>query len=556
MNPISLLRISSGPVRSRLLRDLVLLILFTVGLLVAINILLINVIKEDLAESRIDAATTLVRDEVRALLLPVEQQLLIIRDGLASAGLTPSDAQGLTQRIVPIMAHMTQIAGAVDASANGADYFIRRDGGGWLTQIGDAEPARRLAITRWNADLTQLETLEQDSDDEVRTRPWFVAAAAAPGSLVWTRPYVFESLKVPGLTASIGWMQSGQLRVTALNVTIETIVASIEQHAVAAKGRGFLFSGAGSIYLSDEIDPLADSDPSSSSSSSSDPSPDPDPEHSTGFFSAHLTPAGPLAIDAVAAWNRAGRPADGLLRFHSSGVEWWGGFRPLTEDLSGAWSGVALPVSETLTILRSRWHIMASTALGILLASLALTMLVVRKYNRQLREMPKLTIDRRHAEGDIAELISCGEGTHLEFKSTMRMNLHSKVVGREIELAWLKAVAAFLNTEGGILLLGVSDDGTPLGLAADKFENEDKCRLHFKNLLSQFLGAEYARFVSFDLYDLNDLRIGVVECERADTPVFLKDDKQRELFIIRNGPSNIELSISRALKYIRSRFQV
>ena len=199
---------------------------------------------------------------------------------------------------------------------------------------------------------------------------------------------------------------------------------------------------------------------------------------------------------------------------------------------------------------------MASTALGILLASLALTMLVVRKYNRQLREMPKLTIDRRHAEGDIAELISCGEGTHLEFKSTMRMNLHSKVVGREIELAWLKAVAAFLNTEGGILLLGVSDDGTPLGLAADKFENEDKCRLHFKNLLSQFLGAEYARFVRFDLYDLNDLRIGVVECERADTPVFLKDDKQRELFIIRNGPSNIELSISRALKYIRSRFQV
>jgi predicted HTH transcriptional regulator len=183
-----------------------------------------------------------------------------------------------------------------------------------------------------------------------------------------------------------------------------------------------------------------------------------------------------------------------------------------------------------------------------------MTTLLVRKYHHQLRDMPKLSIDRRRAAEDLRELIASGEGTHLEFKSTMRMNLYSKVMGREIEMAWLKAVAAFLNSEGGILLLGVSDDGTVLGLDADKFENEDKCRLHFKNLLNHHIGAEYARFVRFELYNLDDLRVGAVECERSDMPAFLHDDKSREMFIIRNGPSNIELSISRALRYIRSRF--
>lgn len=91
-------------------------------------------------------------------------------------------------------------------------------------------------------------------------------------------------------------------------------------------------------------------------------------------------------------------------------------------------------------------------------------------------------------------------------------------------------------------------------MEADKFESEDKCQLHFKNLLSQHLGPEYARSVRFFLLDLDGLRIGAVECERADAPAILRDDKKRELFIIRNGPSNIELPLSRALKYIRGHF--
>ncbi|MBK1722706.1 RNA-binding domain-containing protein [Thiocystis violacea] len=533
----SLLTVTPGPIRTRLLRDLILLVAFTVGLLALINILLIDDIKHDLAGNRIEAATTLVRDEVRNLLVPVQQQLLIIRDGLHSAEIAPADEHELNLRLVPTLAHMRQIAGAIDAMEDGAEYFLQRDGADWVTRVREPGDPGRFRQSRWDSAMTLIERQDLSMDYDPRKRPWYEDALQDIDQLVWSPPYIFTSLGVPGITASIAWKDQERVRVTGFDITLKTIVETIDRLDIGTDGQGFLFSGAGGIFVQPAQPDARDAN-----------------HRTAGFFSANSRMGGPLQFDAVAAWNAAGQPQEDLLRFHSGGQDWWGGFRPLTEDPDAAWIAVTLPVSATLSILQSRWHIILLTTLGILGASLGLALVVVRKYSHQLRDLPKLSIDRRQPEQDLRYLIGSGEGPHLEFKSTMRMNLHAKTPGKEIELAWLKGVAAFLNTEGGIVLLGIADDGTTLGLAADKFENEDKCQLHFKNLLNQHLGPEYARLVRFFLLDLDGLRIGAVECERAEAPVILRDDKKRELFIIRNGPSNIELPISRALRYIRNRF--
>ena len=73
------------------------------------------------------------------------------------------------------------------------------------------------------------------------------------------------------------------------------------------------------------------------------------------------------------------------------------------------------------------------------------------------------------------------------------------------------------------------------------------------NKLDQHLGAEYAQQVQLELYELEGLQIGAVECERSSAPVFLRAKNNEEAFLIRSGPSNIELSMSRALKYIQDR---
>jgi len=132
------------------------------------------------------------------------------------------------------------------------------------------------------------------------------------------------------------------------------------------------------------------------------------------------------------------------------------------------------------------------------------------------------------------------------------MNLHTKKPGKEIEVAWLKGVAAFLNTDGGTLLLGVTDDGEILGLEKDVFENDDKCRLHFKNLVATHLGAEFSKYIRFALVPVNGKTVGMIHCFRTSDPVFLKVGN-KESFYIRNGPSSDELPVSKVIHYIEAR---
>jgi hypothetical protein len=64
------------------------------------------------------------------------------------------------------------------------------------------------------------------------------------------------------------------------------------------------------------------------------------------------------------------------------------------------------------------------------------------------------------AHRNAEDLIKSGKSKTLEFKSTLRWNLkedrkHDRIVTHAV----LKTIAAFLNTEGGDLLIGVADDG-------------------------------------------------------------------------------------------------
>jgi hypothetical protein len=58
-----------APTRARLFRDLVALVLITVGVLATASALLLNNLNRDLAEARIGAATALVREEEVAFIL-------------------------------------------------------------------------------------------------------------------------------------------------------------------------------------------------------------------------------------------------------------------------------------------------------------------------------------------------------------------------------------------------------------------------------------------------------------------------------------------------------
>jgi len=71
------------------------------------------------------------------------------------------------------------------------------------------------------------------------------------------------------------------------------------------------------------------------------------------------------------------------------------------------------------------------------------------------------------AHRNAEELIQRGESKTLEFKSTLRWNVkEDRQDDKVVTHAVLKTIAAFLNTEGGDLLIGVADDGAIVGRRA------------------------------------------------------------------------------------------
>lgn len=151
-------------------------------------------------------------------------------------------------------------------------------------------------------------------------------------------------------------------------------------------------------------------------------------------------------------------------------------------------------------------------------------------------------------------VVQSGEGKTREFKSTLRMNMHTNQPDPRMELGCLKTIAAFLNTYGGTLVIGVADNGDPVGIEADGFSSEDKMQLHLSNLITTRIGSEYEMYIHPHFEDYRKRRVLVVECSPARSPVFVKDGNT-ERFYVRSTAATRELLPSETQRYIDQRFK-
>ncbi len=173
--------------------------------------------------------------------------------------------------------------------------------------------------------------------------------------------------------------------------------------------------------------------------------------------------------------------------------------------------------------------------------------------NRFIKRNPNLFIQQIDSPEEVLELIKQGEKRTLEFKSTLRINLHTKEPDKKIEHSVLKTIAGFLNSSGGTLLIGVKDSGEILGIENDNFPTSDKFNLHFTNLIKQYIGKKYFRFLSFELVRIEDKNVLKVDCFKSNKPVFLKFGENEE-FYIRTGNQTIRISGSELVEYIEEKF--
>ena len=159
-----------------------------------------------------------------------------------------------------------------------------------------------------------------------------------------------------------------------------------------------------------------------------------------------------------------------------------------------------------------------------------------------------------NSETDLQELVARGESGTVEFKSTLRTNLHTGNSDKKMESEVLKTLAGFLNTEGGTLLIGIADDGSSFGIQSDSFSSEDKMNLHLVNLVKSRMVAHAMTKIHINFEGYHGNRIMKVECDPSHTPVYVKEGNE-ERFYVRMGASTDYLPPSQIPDYIKTRFE-
>ena len=167
-------------------------------------------------------------------------------------------------------------------------------------------------------------------------------------------------------------------------------------------------------------------------------------------------------------------------------------------------------------------------------------------------DAPQQQTQQAREDVDAKALIAAGESDTVEFKSTLRTNLHTNKRDAAVERAAIRTLAAFLNTDGGALIIGVSDDGAPVGVETDGFRSEDSMSLHLRNIVNRDIGAAAMSRIRLSYDDFGGVRVLAARCDRLEQPVYVKDGRY-DRFYIRTGPSTTELSISEAINYIETR---
>jgi transcriptional regulator with XRE-family HTH domain len=162
----------------------------------------------------------------------------------------------------------------------------------------------------------------------------------------------------------------------------------------------------------------------------------------------------------------------------------------------------------------------------------------------------------------IVEFIKKGETKNIEFKSSLRYCLKSLKSEKFIEHSAIKNICAFLNSNGGKLIIGVEDNGEILGLENTDFitfkedDKKDAFLKHFDNLISKYFGNDLSLnlVVNFEKVDSKSVcEIDVIPNNNG--PIFLKNpDNNKEEFYIRRNASAVALNMDEFYKYSRERW--
>jgi len=166
-------------------------------------------------------------------------------------------------------------------------------------------------------------------------------------------------------------------------------------------------------------------------------------------------------------------------------------------------------------------------------------------------------------EKDWMAIIKKGETRNVEFKQSLRWSALGPGDKKVSEYAAMRAIASFINTEGGgTLFIGISDKKDVIGIEKDYLtlskKDSDGFLLHIDNLINNYLGKEYHPYIKAQIIKIENKDVCVIEVSKGAKWVYLQSkdkDGAKQEFFIRGTSSSQPLDPIKSVEYIREHWK-
>ena len=180
---------------------------------------------------------------------------------------------------------------------------------------------------------------------------------------------------------------------------------------------------------------------------------------------------------------------------------------------------------------------------------------IAHEINKLMNSLEKGEIKK---EKSLEEILKEGETFTTEFKASLRWDYKQNKFNKELEHPILKTLTAFMNSDGGTLYVGVSNDGEVLGLEKDydtlgHDKNWDGWSKSFTNIINDHIGKQFHKFIKTESIPFDGKTITKVSVKRSSPEAYIDPDTRGE-FHIRAGTTTQMLNPKETAAYLKDHF--
>ena len=172
--------------------------------------------------------------------------------------------------------------------------------------------------------------------------------------------------------------------------------------------------------------------------------------------------------------------------------------------------------------------------------------------------LPLIVNLQAYSTAAIVELIQQEENKTLEFKESFWYDSTEPNNKKDaLRFKTLKTIVAFLNTEGGTLLIGITNDKGIYGIENDfsilgQKKNKDGFASCLDSLIKSYIGTAFVKFITIEFVEIEGKTICAVVVKKSTQIAFFKDkDNKKKLYLRTSNGSQIMDDAEQMCKHLR-----